>query len=356
MLHIVDTVEVDTANLQPYCDAVLGPGALVMGDAGADLLSCLTTPGGTGERSTVQSTWEVRSFERWNEIRKTLVLDPRWYEYAASIAALRHGGTRRFLGSVESADASAAVAGGSAAAEANPDEQKSALAPMLRRFEMYAFRSDAPNEEKRRLEAACRACSHRIPEVIDSAVHANLSDAPVQLVWEHAYESPAAYRRYMVHPYHAAELDRFILADSPERVVADDTLGAGLVGYQCDEPVYRTSGGTRRIVLLRVGAEVSSQHEGELRAALEAAPAEAPEMVLSVAAPNTLGGAWFDGVTPLGRPPRWSHLWEQGFSDRSALDSYLTGSSHLARAERAGWKGWMGGAITRAADVFYEVR
>ena len=45
----------------------------------------------------------------------------------------------------------------------------------------------------------------------------NLSDAPVQLVWEHAYESPEAYRRYMVHPYHAVVIDRYLLPDAPER-------------------------------------------------------------------------------------------------------------------------------------------
>jgi hypothetical protein len=29
-------------------------------------------------------------------IRKNLVLDPRWYEYAGQVAALRMSGTRRF--------------------------------------------------------------------------------------------------------------------------------------------------------------------------------------------------------------------------------------------------------------------
>ena len=53
----------------------------------------------------------------------------------------------------------------------------------------------------------------------------------LDLVWEHAFASPEAYRRYMVHPYHAGVLDRYLLHDSPERVVIDNDLGAGLVGY-----------------------------------------------------------------------------------------------------------------------------
>jgi hypothetical protein len=368
MLHIVDTVEVDAANLHGYCDAVRGLGAVVMADAGAELVSCLASPRDAGEPVTVQCTWAVGGFERWNEIRKALVLDPRWYEYAASLAVLRRGGTRRFLGSVEQGDARSVEQGdarpaapavkaadGSDLPIGDAGATRSAPAPMLRRFEMYAVRSDAADGARRRFEDACRGCGHHISEVIDSAVHTNLSEAPVQLVWEHAYDSPDAYRRYMVHPYHATELDRFILADSPERVVADDALGAGLVGYRCDDPVYRMAGGMRRIVLLRVRAGLSPERERELRAALEAAPAETPGMVLAVAARNTLGAAWFDGVTPVGPPPGWSHLWEQGFADRHALDSYRAGSSSLARAERAGWIGWMDGAITRAADVFYEI-
>src|ERR1700688_5235745 len=121
---------------------------------------------------------------------------------------------------------------------------------MLRRFEVYAIRPDACVGAGRGLDAACANCGRFIPEVLDSIVGTNLSDAPVQLVWEHAYDSPEAYRRYMVHPYHAAVLDRFLLPDSPERVVLDDTAGLGLFGYACDRPAYRLAGGVRRVVLV----------------------------------------------------------------------------------------------------------
>jgi hypothetical protein len=42
-------------------------------------------------------TWSFEDYAAWNEIRRRLVLDPRWYEYGRAVAALRSGGTRRFL-------------------------------------------------------------------------------------------------------------------------------------------------------------------------------------------------------------------------------------------------------------------
>ncbi len=226
---------------------------------------------------------------------------------------------------------------------------------MLRRFEVYALRPDAPVERVRDLEAACRQCGRFIPEVIDGAVGTNLSDAPVQLVWEHAYESPEAYRRYMVHPYHAVVVDRYLLPDSPERIVIDGPLGAGLYGYACDTPSYRMGAGVRRIVLLRVDAGAAETAVAQLRATLEQAREEVPDMVVSVMAANTMGSAWFDGVTPVMGPPRWTHLWEQGFSTPDALDAYRRGGSTAATIERAGWDRSMVGVVTRWAELFYEV-
>jgi hypothetical protein len=226
---------------------------------------------------------------------------------------------------------------------------------MLRRFEVYALSPDAAAGRVRDLEAACRHCGRFIPEVLDSAVGTNLSDAPVQLVWEHAYASPEAYRRYMVHPYHATVLDRYLLPDSPERIVVDTTLGAGLVGYSCDEPTYRMESGVRRLVLIRLDADASRGDLVRLSAALDGAPRDVPGMVVSVMAANTMGRAWFDGVTPVTGPPKWTHLWEQGFSDRDALDAYRRGGSTMAVVEGAGWTGFMDGIVKRSAELFYEV-
>lgn len=227
---------------------------------------------------------------------------------------------------------------------------------MLRRFEVYALRPDAPVERVRDLEEACRRCGRFIPEVLDCAVGQNRSDAPVQLVWEHAYASPEAYRRYMVHPYHAVVVDRYLLPDAPGRIVIDGPLGAGLYGYACDTPSYRMRGGVRRLVLLRVGTGASEAEVSKLREALEGAPEDVPDMVVSIMAANTMGSAWFDGVTPIMGPPRWTHLWEQGFPSLDALESYRHGVSATAGIERAGWERGTRGVVSRAAELFYEVR
>jgi len=226
---------------------------------------------------------------------------------------------------------------------------------MLRRFEIYGLRSDAAPEAVTSLVMACRRSGDFIPEVLHSRVGWSRTGGRPQLVWEHAFGSPASYQRYMVHPYHASVLDRFLLHDSPERVVVDTDLGAGLVGYHCDGPVFAMAGGIRRLVLLRIDDGASPDEISRLRQALAHGPVDDDRMTLSVSAANTLGAAWFDGMTPVGPPPRFTHLWEQGFADLDMLDGYRAGTSALATAERRGWEGWMDGIVTRTASLHYEI-
>jgi hypothetical protein len=68
----------------------------VMTDAGATFVACATTSSQVGEQVFIQVVWAFDDFEQWNDIRRNLVLDPRWYEYAQKVALLRVGGTRRF--------------------------------------------------------------------------------------------------------------------------------------------------------------------------------------------------------------------------------------------------------------------
>jgi hypothetical protein len=160
----------------------------------------------------------------------------------------------------------------------------------------------------------------------------------------------------MAHPYHAAVLDRYLLADSPERVVTDDPLEAGLVGYRCDGPAFALAQGVRRLVLLRLGADPDGGGAARLGGVLAAAAGGDDEMAVSVFAPNTLGAAWFDGEHDVGAPVRWTHLWEQGFASAEALRRYRDGSSPAARLETGGWTGAGDGLVRRAAEVVYEVR
>jgi hypothetical protein len=214
---------------------------------------------------------------------------------------------------------------------------------VLRRYEMYSISPDAPPAAVRRLADAFLHCGEFIPEVLDSAIGTNLSEAPVRLVWEHAYASPEAYQRYMVHPFHACILDRSLLADSPERIVSANDLGAGLIGYACDGPVYRMAGGVRRLVLLDL-------EPGTDTAALGAKIGD-EGLRVSVFAENTMGSAWMDGVTPIAGPPVWGHLWEQGWDDLAAFEAYRDGPSPMAELERKGWEG----VARRAASVHYKL-
>lgn len=225
---------------------------------------------------------------------------------------------------------------------------------VLRRFEIYSLRPAAAVDKVRQLEEAFRRCGEFVPVVKHSVVGRNLSDVPVDLVWEHSFDSPEDYRRYMVHHYHASILDRFLLADSPERIVTDGVLGDGaLVGYRCAEPSYYMRNGVRKVVLF--GLEGSQDELSRFRSALEGLPGAEPGVVVSVVEPNTLGSAWFDGVTPVGAPSQWSHVWELGFDSLDAYDAYQRGSSVLARAERNGWKDRSSTPVRRAVELHYVV-
>ncbi len=204
---------------------------------------------------------------------------------------------------------------------------------MLRRFEIYSLDPAAPAAQVELLRTSLRDCPRHIPEVLYSAVGDNLSSAPLQLAWEHAYASPEAYRRYMVHPFHATVLDRFLLADSPERVTTDNRLGLGLAGYACEGPSFALDAGVRRLVFL----DLSGATDGEIGSLAEqmqaAAAGPAPLLAVSVFAENSMASRWFDGETETAPAPRWTHLWEQGFADEASWHSYLEGDALLADAE-----------------------
>jgi hypothetical protein len=96
MVHLVDTIEVRAEHVDDYLQLVGTVGIAVMTDAGATFVSCATTSREVGEAVHVQVVWAFDDHEHWNEIRRNLVLDPRWYEYGARSTNLRVGGTRRF--------------------------------------------------------------------------------------------------------------------------------------------------------------------------------------------------------------------------------------------------------------------
>ena len=194
---------------------------------------------------------------------------------------------------------------------------------MIRRFESYAFLAHTSAAQRERLAEVLLAAGQHIPEVQQSAVGWNRSSASSQLVWEHIFDSTAAYQRYMVHPYHAELIDRYVLADSPERVV-ETVRGAGLFGYHCDRADW-IDAPARLVVLVDVHTEAGPEAEAllweRLADATNAVPDGKPATARIGLGRNTLATSWFDGVTPLPGPqPRWSHVWEAGLPSLPEAD------------------------------------
>ena len=95
MPYVVDTVEVEPSCLASYLAVVERLGVPVMTDAGASFVGCATTAADLGESVDIQIVWAFDDHAQWNVIRRNMVLDPRWYEYARQVSALRTGGRRR---------------------------------------------------------------------------------------------------------------------------------------------------------------------------------------------------------------------------------------------------------------------
>jgi len=203
---------------------------------------------------------------------------------------------------------------------------------MLRRLETYGFHPDTTPEQIDELARVLRRTGWFIPEVLDSAVGLNRSSAGVDLVWEHSYESPAAYARYMCQPYHICILDRYLLPEAPECITASRReLMLGLMGYEIDGAPFRRDRGIRRIVALKAAA--GSSDFDAFAAELEARPG----LSVSVVAPNTMGLEWF--------PTGWTHLWEQAYDDDGAMEAAIVDEPELLAH----------GPVTEWIDIHYEI-
>jgi hypothetical protein len=282
-----------------------------------------------GDDIEVRTEWACADFAAWNEIRRTLMLDPRYHSSSASLAALRRGGTRRFF-----ADQPHVVP--------RPLDH----GPAVRRWEMFTLAPDATPAARDRLRRAMQECDRFIPGITRCAVGTNTADGPIELVWETTYASVAAYATtYMTHPYHAALLDRFLLPDCPERITTPNDFGAGLIGYRVepDRPLAEVA--VRRLLLLDLDPSVAD----DLTRAVAGAAA-ADDWSDSILAENTMATRWFDAETELGGRPAWSHVWDQCFRTVEQLEAHRRGESAAAGVE---------GAIDgRHAEVVYvpEVR
>jgi hypothetical protein len=311
-VHLVDVHHVAPSDVDELMNLVRESGVPVMGAAGATFVSCDRTPD-LGDAIDVRSVWSCRDFVEWNDIRRALMLDPRYHAYGAALVRLRHGGTRRFYvdGSLDGPPL---------------DDH----GPAIRRWEMFSLASDAPVHARERLGRAMRDCDRFIPGITRCAVGTNTAGGPIELVWETTYRSVGAYATtYMTHPYHAALLDRFLLPDCPERITTTNDFGAGLIGYtvERDRPLGPVA--IRRLLLLDFDDEHSARAAADSVAAIDDGWSE------SILAANTMATRWFDGETDLGGRPQWTHLWDQCFTTVDQYEAHRRGESRAAGVEAA---------------------
>jgi hypothetical protein len=309
-VRVVDVHQVAPTDVDALVTIVREQVIPTMEAAGAKFVACDVAPD-VGDDGEVRTEWSCTDFAAWNEIRRTLMFDPRYHTYGAALALLRRGGTRRFY-----ADAPiAAVAA---------DDH----GPAIRRWEMFTLARDASPTARERLRRAMAHCDRFIPGITRCAVGSNIGDGPVELVWETTYASVGAYATtYMTHPYHAALLDRFLLPDCPERITTTNSFGGGLIGYTVDPDRPLGPVAVRRLLLLEF------PDPGVAEAASRAVDEVDDGWSDSILAENTMATRWFDGETDLGGRPVWTHVWDQCFSSQADYDTHRRGESQAASVE-----------------------
>jgi hypothetical protein len=326
-VRLVDHQQVAAADAGEFVALVRGQGVPLMESAGVTFVLCEAAPE-VGDDIDVLTVWSFSDFVEWNRIRRDLMFDRRYAPYAAELARLRRGGTRRFYPDDD-------VVG------PPPDQH----GPALRRWEMFSLAPDAPEAARERLVRAMHDCDRFISGITRCAVGTNTAGPPIELVWETTYESVGAYgSTYMTHPYHASLLDRFLLPDCPERITTTNSLGAGLVGYpvEPDRPLGPVA--VRRLLLLDFDdAEVAARS-----AAAVAEVAAAGGWSDSILAENTMATRWFDGESDLGFRSAWSHLWDQCFASVEQYEAHRRGEGAAAGVERS--------LAARSAEIVYEPR
>lgn len=159
-----------------------------------------------------------------------------------------------------------------------------------------------------------------ISGLLDSSAGVDIDSRTV--VWEMTFVDEETYTGpYMVHPYHMATLDNYLIADSPESVAHDiDTTR-----YTLPDSTPRLEAGVRRVVLMNLP-------EGTDTSRLEGLAARGEGMATSVFSPDNV--AWRFPTKDL----NWTHVWEQGFTDMTALNHYLKTSEGAACSSLEGFK------------------
>lgn len=191
---------------------------------------------------------------------------------------------------------------------------------MIRRFYVMPLKSEATEGMVDEFVKAVSDSDRFVSGLLDSAAGVDIDSRTV--VWEMTFVDEETYTGpYMVHPYHMATLDNYLIADSPQSLAHDiDTTR-----YTLPESAARLESGVRRVVLLKLPAGTDSS-------ALEGLVARSKGMTTSMFSPDNV--AWRFPTKEL----NWTHIWEQGFTDMAALNHYLKTPEGVACSSLDGLK------------------
>ncbi len=190
---------------------------------------------------------------------------------------------------------------------------------MIRRFYILPLKPGLSDAKVDELLRGLDESDLFIPGLVDSSAGVDLASRTV--VWENNFVDEESYSGpYMVHPYHIATLDNYVMMDSPECVTHDIYT----TRFRVPDGLPRVERGIRRVVLMNVA-------DGSDLSALEALAVPSDDVVTSTFRPDDVG--WVSGK---GRS--WTHVWDQAFADGAALQRYLRTREGVATSSLEGVK------------------
>lgn len=189
---------------------------------------------------------------------------------------------------------------------------------MIRRFYVMPLNPNVTDKLAGKLLKDFSESDRFISGLIDSSAAIDLSSRTV--IWEMRFIDEETYTgAYMVHPYHMATLDNYLIADSPEAVVHDIFT----TRYKVPQAALRIEEGIRRLVLMKLP-------EGADTSVLEAITAGGEGATTSIFCPDNVAYQF------PGKSLNWTHIWEQGFTDMAALNHYLETAEGIASSRLEG--------------------
>lgn len=189
---------------------------------------------------------------------------------------------------------------------------------MIRRFYVMPLNHDVSDSGVQEFVSAMSGAELFISGLSYSSAGVDIDSRTV--VWEMAFRDEETYTgSYMVHPYHAATLDNYLISDSPECLAHDIST----MRYRLSEPMPEVLQGVRRVLLMKLPEDADTSRLREL-----------------VQRPGNAIGSTFaaDDIAWAfpGKPPTWTHVWEQTFTDFDAVAEYLKTPDGVVSSSREG--------------------